>query len=944
MAEAIVSMVLEGFKSLIVNEAKFLSGVSDQFEHAQNELSLMQSYLKDADAKQGDDELVRNWVGIIRDAAYDLEDIIESFVLKVASRRKGSMKLVLKRSACILSEGINRHKIGSEIENIATKLSKLKSSLEGYSIARQIVGSVSATSFEKQQDYRLTYSHVVEHHFVELKEEIDLLAENLVKKKYQIVSIWGMGGLGKTTLAKQLNNHKDVRAEFDCFAWVCVTQHFQKEDVWKKIFVQLTSDADKDRIENMQTDQIAGELCVLQRKKKCLVVLDDMWTRDAWKSLRDGFPINDDTGSRVVITTRNKEVVSEAHERVYLHPIRPLNDAESWELFKKIVTFGRDNTNSEIDRGKEMLKHCGGSPLAIIVLAGLLARKETVEDWKTVQKNVGAYIGRGTDLESRYKGENSEGTSRVLALRYESLPYHLKPCFLYLGHFPEDREIPVKRLIQLWIAEGFIYSASGELLEDVAYNCLNELVIRCMVQVGHHGSTNKIKSCRLHDLMRDLCLLKAKHENFFHVSDSFARATPVSLSVKVRRHVIYFDKTGDVFIPPTDGQLRSLLYFTSDELRLGKPIGPWFQNFKLLRVLSFEWFGREVELPSTIGNLVHLRFFSLEGCVVTRFPSSMSKLVCLQTLDLRCFELKEMKRSFRNLHNAIRHLGQLRHLYLPARRFRAAEKKVLQLATPGNLQTLVNAWNCDCRLSDLAGSANLRKMSIVIVPPEDEMKIVDSETIQFNRLQSLSLESSTGAEVSVRILLSCRNIYKLKLAGPIAELPKDLLDYPNLTKIKLYRTSRMDENIKILEQLPHLKFLWLVDVTLEIPILVFSKQGFPCLEFLSISMISQLKEWRVEEGAMNCLRRLQVRLCFELKEIPDGLRYIEKLEELTIIMPPKFCSALRKGGKDFDKIKHVASVNLEEWYMPPISPIRSERNERPDWEQFSSEESTADAV
>ncbi|TQD91677.1 hypothetical protein C1H46_022741 [Malus baccata] len=741
-----------------------------------------------------------------------------------------------------------------------------------------------------------------------------------------------MGGLGKTTLAKQLNNHKDVRAEFDCFAWVCVTQQFQKEDVWKKIFVQLTSDADKDKIEKIERDQIAGELCVLQRKKKCLVVLDDMWTRDAWKSLRAGFPMNEETGSRVLITTRNKEVVSEEDKRVYVHPIRSLNDAEGWELFKKI-TFGRDNTESEVDRkkeelGKEMLKHCGGSPLAIVVLAGLLARKETVEDWKTVQKNVGAYIGRGTDLESRYKGENSEGTSRVLALSYESLPYHLKPCFLYLGHFPEDREIPVKRLIQLWIAEGFIFSASGELLEDVAYNCLNELVIRCMVQVGHPGSTNKIKSCRLHDLMRDLCLLKAKHENFFHVSDSFARATPVSPSGKVRRHVTYLDGSADISTLPTDGPLRSVLYhslyasikkvyihgayillptFLSHE----KPIRPRFQNFKLLRVLRLEEFRREVELPSTIGNLVHLRFFSLMGCFVTRFPSSISKLICLQTLDLRCFQREEMKRSFTNLHKVIRHLGQLRHLYLPAVRFRAAEKRVLPLATFGNLQTLVNAWNYDCRLSDLAGLANLRKMSIVIVPPEDEMNIVDSETIQSNRLQSLSLESSTEVEVSVRILLSCRNIYKLKLDGPIAGLPKDLLDYPNLTKIKLYRTSRMDENIKILEQLPHLKFLWLEDVTLENPILVFSKQDFPCLEFLSISWISQLKEWRVEEGAMNCLRRLQVGWCSELKEVPDGLRYIGKLEELTIIMPRQFCSELRKGGKDFDKIKHVASVNLD---------------------------------
>ncbi|RXI04225.1 hypothetical protein DVH24_038499 [Malus domestica] len=494
------------------------------------------------------------------------------------------------------------------------------------------------------------------------------------------------------------------------------------------------------------------------------MVLDDMWTRDAWKSLSAGFPMNEETGSRVLITTRNKEVVSEAHESVYLHPIRPLNDAESWELFKKIVTFGRDNTS-------------------------------------------------------------------------------------------------------IFSTNPFIFTFR-----------INQLSI-------------------------------------------------------VRYYVTPFGS--DILIPPTDGQLRSLLYFKSDEPWYGKPIRPWFQNFKLLRVLSFEGFRRVVKLPSTIGNLVHLRFFSLKLCNVARFPSSMSKLVCLQTLDLRCFGGFDMKRRHRNLHNVIRHLGQLRHLYLPARGFRAAEKRVLPLATLGNLQTLVNASNYDCRLSDLAGLTNLRKMSIVIVPPEDEMNNVDSETIQFNRLQSLSLESSTEVEVSVRILLSCRNIYKLELAGPIAELPKDLLEYPNLTQIKLYGTSRMDEHIKILEQLPHLKFLWLWYVILENPILVFSKQGFPCLEFLSISWISQLKEWRVEEGAMNCLRRLQVTFCSELKEVPDGLRYIEKLEELAIIMPPEFCSALRKGGKDFDKIKHVASVNLVDI---------SERNKRPDWEQFSSEESTADAV
>ncbi|PRQ39804.1 putative P-loop containing nucleoside triphosphate hydrolase [Rosa chinensis] len=102
-------------------------------------------------------------------------------------------------------------------------------------------------------------------------------------------------------------------------------------------------------------------------------------------------------------------------------------------------------------------------PLAISVLAGLLARKNTVDEWDMVHKNVHVYIGRGKGAQE----QECSGTSWVLALSYDDLPYHLKPCFLYLGHFPEDFDIPVKKLTQLWIAEGFI-SAPQETMEDVA--------------------------------------------------------------------------------------------------------------------------------------------------------------------------------------------------------------------------------------------------------------------------------------------------------------------------------------------------------------------------------------------------------------------------------------------------------------------------------------------
>ncbi|KAM1369261.1 hypothetical protein ACFX2I_039766 [Malus domestica] len=156
MAEAVVSMVIEGLKGALIEEVKFLSGVGDQIEHAKIDLLLMHGFLKDADAKQGDNEVVRIWVRIIRDVAYDLEDVIESFALKVALKRGGSGKLVLKRLACIFNKGINLHKIGSEIESITVKLSKLRASLQGYNCcARTTPNPLEPTQANPQIIYQM---------------------------------------------------------------------------------------------------------------------------------------------------------------------------------------------------------------------------------------------------------------------------------------------------------------------------------------------------------------------------------------------------------------------------------------------------------------------------------------------------------------------------------------------------------------------------------------------------------------------------------------------------------------------------------------------------------------------------------------------------------------------------------------------------------------------
>lgn len=260
-------------------------------------------------------------------------------------------------------------------------------------------------------------------------------------------------------------------------------------------------------------------------------------------------------------------------------------------------------TDSEIhsrkkELGQRMLQHCGGLPLAITVLAGLLARKDTINEWEKVLKNVHVFIRRGTSHE-----EECTGVFWVLELSYEDLPYHLKPCFLYFGNFPEDTEISVKRLTQLWIAEGFISSANQregleETIEDVAYNWLGELVERCMVQVGKQGSVRKIKSCYLHDLVRDMCLLKAEGENFLQAVNLYSNDTmhPIStamehkakLSGKVRRLAIHVEVNVDKLVSQyeIDEHIRSLLYFTPINWmpKSLKLIQSLFKDFKLLSV------------------------------------------------------------------------------------------------------------------------------------------------------------------------------------------------------------------------------------------------------------------------------------------------------------------------------------------------------------------------
>ncbi|KAM1061141.1 hypothetical protein FF1_025670 [Malus domestica] len=526
MAEAVVSFVAARL-GYFIQEAKFLYGVGDIVDRAQTELQFMRSFLKNADKRQEHDETLRIWIAKIVDAAYDLEDVVEAYTLKAVLKRRGGITITLKRFSCILKEGVDLHKIGTEIENITTRISNLRSSLETFNLReiREDGGAASLQLYERQQLLRRSYSHVIEPDIVGLEDSAKEVIMQLMKEdKCLVVSIWGMDGLGKTTLAKHVYHHSEVRHHFVGFAWVCISQRCQVRNVWEAILFKLMSPTTEQReaIVKWRDDEIAQKICLTLQDSRCLVVLDDIWSIEAWESLKAAFP-RGGTKSRILLTTRKKAVALCADRNGFLYQPRPLNENESWELLSMIAIAGKDDTNSRSyakkkELGKKMLHHCGGLPLAITVLAGLLVRKDTENEWDMMLKNAEEYIRRGEGHEEEYAG-----SLWILKLSYDDLPYYLKLCFLYLAHFPEDSSIPVKRLTQLWMAEGLVPftqlrpAGSLETMEDVSYSCLNELVERCIVQVGDRGSIRKIKTCHLHDLMRDLCLLKAGEENFLQI-------------------------------------------------------------------------------------------------------------------------------------------------------------------------------------------------------------------------------------------------------------------------------------------------------------------------------------------------------------------------------------------------------------------------------------------
>ncbi|KAK8527818.1 hypothetical protein V6N12_055017 [Hibiscus sabdariffa] len=604
-----------------------------------------------------------------------------------------------------------------------------------------------------------------------------------------------------------------------------------------------------------------------------------------------------------------------------------------------LVVSSGNTIDARMERlGKEMIRHCAGLPLAIIVLGGVLATKNTVYEWQMV-------------LDNLKRGKRSS-THDVLALSYDDLPPYLRPCFLYLSVFPEDYEIEADRLVELWVAEGIVSSEGdgGEIMEDVAEHRLAELVERCMLQVGRRSPMLKIETCRMHDLMRELCLTIAKKEDFLCIIDDPSFPPPNNRAVRrivshqpilfgciksyPVRSMLFFHNSfqvealAEAFLSP-----RMFKYREEHEddvnavcnsvllnvFLLWKLQGCWrhlFNKFKLCRVLDFanSSDNEACKVPSSIGNLIHLRFLNLRTFkfIWPWIPTSLGNLRCLQTLDLRISNDGPFYGSV-YIPNVIWRLEQLRHVYLPEE---MDEKTKLKLHTLRNLQTLVNFNTKNCFATHLSKLTNLRKLKLFgPFNMEDFKEILDKNQpiITSQYLQSLSIwsrfEGMIDPELLGHLLSSCVNLCELTLEGEMKKLPESHHFPSSIAYIRFQYCKLEEDPMPTLEKLPSLRILELDDDAFMGKKMVTSAPCFPQLESLAFDRLWHLEEWKVEEGAMPALRHLKIGACGNLEMLPDGLRFITTLQDLKIErMPKQFKDKMVQGGGDFYKVQHVPSV------------------------------------
>ncbi|XP_066339342.1 disease resistance protein RGA2-like [Miscanthus floridulus] len=638
--DALASYLQDMLLEMAKEEVHLLLGVPDEIKKMGMKLGDLKRFLADADKRDISDQSVKSWVRELRNAMYDATNILDLCQLKAMEQGRSCDMGCFNPLLFCMRNPLHAHDIGNCIKSLNERLDDIEKRSKTFNFinlasyednTKKVESSLRARRETTGGDELGVVGEKIEE---DTRNLVDLLTKkdkNVHEhKNVMVYAIVGVGGIGKTTLAKKIFNHDSIKQEFQKRIWLSVNQEFSDVDLLERAITGAEGNHQaprntKDTLEQSLKEAVEG--C------KTLLVMDDVWDHHAWEMVLEPPLINSlARGSRVLVTTRHDTVARGMIAEVPYHHVDKLEEEDAWSLLKKQVVGNENNDEPKVDAlkdiGTSIIAKCDGLPLAVKVIGGLLRQKNIRRsDWKNVLNDSTWSVS-----------QMPEELNYAVYLSYQDLHPKLQSCFLHYALLPKSVLFGYDRIVAMWIGEGFVHGNSRD-IEVLGKEYYDQLIARNLLEPDPRYVDNAV--CNMHDvvrsfaqyLTRDEALIAHKTETGH--TNNINPQNVIRLSLKSKE-----SESNELEWSSLQAHisLRTLILVGETKINPGDSLS----SFPCLRTLHIED-GNFDALSESLVQLKHLRYLCLVGTDTSRLPEKIAKMKFLQCIDLsRCKSLMKL--------------------------------------------------------------------------------------------------------------------------------------------------------------------------------------------------------------------------------------------------------------------------------------------------------------